>query len=348
MNSKLFVVLAIAILAVSWMQNSGRTSRDHEGVFPSFNGGDDSLAAYFDSEDTSGLLFLDTLKDATIQDIDSAIVDSRYEAFVNYLVQSQNQGMGASFFRSENDYMMKKLDVNSLAKQLKQEVPIEVIDSILTMVDDIAARKIILIDNLLKSSKYMFEPLNYGTNDSVDGKVIRPGIKYAWGSKDYSSKYNPRIRTANTSYSSVCNLSITGLDCSGFIYQLLKQNGVKIPPVNANTMRDTSLLKKLLVNVLKSDEFSVYDMPRSSPEQIENGDLLYFFTERPDSLVVATHIGIALKANETLKLFHCSGGKNRCDYNIGPNGGVRCPEIRNYINQSTAFGILRIKPNKMR
>lgn len=311
-------------------------------------------------------LSMDTLKDADIVSIKSDIAYNKYTQYLNELFAEKSLYLGlegrqpyyfvqppeivdskvAPFAKLAPKYPQQKnaylhqTDQQQLFVFLNEDFA-EQADSIVNTLDDKdASTKIILIDKLLKRALYMVDKSNFGKSDSINGAPIRTGIKYAWGGKRLDKKYNP------TNSKSICNVNITGLDCSGFIHQLFTQTGVALPAQNANTLRDTNTLKKFLVPYFGDTSkitFADYDYKTAPRELIQSGDIIYFFTrDSVTGVKNAYHIGIALKLNNSIKLFHSSGGKNRCEYNISADGGIRCQEIYDYLYGKKNYGVVRI------
>lgn len=292
------------------------------------------LNQLLDDEGPDEILFPDSLETSTIIDIKSAIAYTKYNLYRKAVPQQgpspEDARVGMVF---DEDLFV-----------FTNESYVDLADSLVNAIEDsLYARKILLIDRLLRRALFMYDTTNYGHNEIVDGKPIKSGIKYAWGAKTPSGLYNPFEQTAGSEKPSSCNYNITGLDCSGFIYQLFTQSKIKLPARKAEHLRRSDTLKKYLNPYFSfSDKFTVQDFPKLRVDKIEAGDLLYFYTTDSLNIKTAYHIGIALPSFNGLKFFHSSGGRNKCNDNISETGGIRCQTISGYLEGKKKYGVVRI------
>jgi hypothetical protein len=146
-------------------------------------------------------------------------------------------------------------------------------------------------------------------------------IAYSWGAKEYKVKSRPPGSGDNCSY------KINGLDCSGFIYQLFRANGIALPKeeCNAETERKPYFLKKYLAKYFGTSKFDVKDLGTLSVDEMQSGDIIYF----KDTSGIAYHIAI-LFVNDTgaISLYQSLGQPNRdpdseriCKLNIDEGHG---------------------------
>lgn len=169
-------------------------------------------------------------------------------------------------------------------------------------------------------------------------------IAYSWGSKEYVSRAVPPGEGDN------CTYKIYGLDCSGFIYQLLKLNGIHIPvkKAYAEQERKPDFLKQYLKEGFFGDiAFDVVDKGKLEFKDMQSGDIIYF----KNSAGRATHIAIIFVTDDgTISLYQSLGSPNRsktkfsnCDRNLDMNHGVYTRTLNASI-RSQNYGCVRVVP----
>ena len=304
----------------------------------------DTISSTLDAEGPE-LTELENSPIADTLDIKTDIALSRYKDYLSAIGELPKSQAGNAFgaMKQANQAMVIMLDptLNEEAIKLIEELP-----------DPLVSKLIILKDKLLKAAQYLNTDEQFGAGEIYEGKPVRKGIKYAWGSKQFNKKCNPKALTKDSDKPSECNQNITGLDCSGMIYQLFQLAGekdIQVPAGNAETLRQTRNMTGYLKNYFNnSPRFSVVEKRRLLSAEVESGDIIYFYTIDSAGAKVAFHIGIGLKTSEGLKFFHCSGGRNSCDKNLQPGRGITCVKVGKYLDPRENNGVIRmtISPEK--
>lgn len=173
------------------------------------------------------------------------------------------------------------------------------------------------------------------------GSPLQNRIAYSWGSKEYAVRANPPGVGDN------CTYKIYGLDCSGFIYQLLKLNGIMIPKdlAYADQERKPDFLKKHLKSFFGTVPFDVVDKKKLEFKDMHSGDIIYF----KNSQGIATHIAIVFVNDDgTKSLYQSLGSPNRsmtdmgfCNSNLNKQHGVIASTLNSSI-QSRNYGCVRV------
>jgi cell wall-associated NlpC family hydrolase len=189
-------------------------------------------------------------------------------------------------------------------------------------------RKVLDLFELLRQQASYLEHISYAEN--IDPNQQRIG--YSWGSKDFE------VRAKPPGDGDLCTYKIHGLDCSGFIYQLFKLNGIVMPKAQccAETERQPAFLKKYLKQFYFGNiPFQVKDMGHLRYAEMQTGDILYFI-----GLKGVYHIAIILANDQGQpSLYQCIGNPNRsaanmdwCTKNLSPDYGVVAKKLDTTIN----------------
>jgi hypothetical protein len=322
MRKPFFVFLVIILLVVSC--NNRPNNPPNRPIQQ------DAISKSLDESDSS-LTGLDSLNDEDENSVEFAIAYSKYRMFE---AASPTGAPQKPILGDERIFRFVSPEFKKYADSAIHALP-----------DSLLQKQIFLIDDLLNHAFFMWQMGKKIIPDSLVSQVVPGGIKYAWGSKEYLSKYNPLLKTKNSESPSSCDQEIFGLDCSGFIYQLFKQSHIVYPDGNADYQKRESTLKRCLIPYFgQSPRVTVKEMLHPPIDSIQSGDILWFYGTNG----VATHIGIALNILHKLKLFHCSGARDNCEYNISKDGGIRCVDIGSYIDQRVSgkgpvnYGVTRI------
>ncbi len=171
-------------------------------------------------------------------------------------------------------------------------------------------------------------------------------IGYSWGSKQYLAKVTP---PGEADY---CKYKIHGVDCSGFIFQLFFQSGLKMDSSIAcsGNEKNPQFLKRSLDPYFGGpNNYTVTDLKRIDTSKIISGDLLYF--KNTNGAVV--HIAIALREiSGQLSYYASLGGpvKGKSGINLGQctvnlNNGhgpiLKVLDIA-FLEDKRAYGVVRI------
>jgi len=187
-------------------------------------------------------------------------------------------------------------------------------------------------------NSYVRETINDGE------KPEQKGLYYSWGSKAWNSRQQqPQNKSCNEKY--------FGLDCSGFLFNVLASAGFIILPGNQATAYAYYKSLSKWNATLKNDydkklQFKQYKKDGLPQKEFLMGDIVFYF--RNDS---AKHVGIVIKKDGNLFIAQSNGSSTDCiEDNIRatlPNGN---PKGNNNINRgprivplNTTFGYRDIR-----
>ncbi|WP_308991615.1 NlpC/P60 family protein [Mariniflexile litorale] len=162
------------------------------------------------------------------------------------------------------------------------------------------------------------------------------GLAYVWGSKNPSRKTKPTLYNGKPN---VCTEELYGIDCSGFIYQILVKSGLKLPLkpeyyANAAWFSNTSNWIIPLKEYFDCENcFEIYNIKHAS---IESGDIIYFKVGKK-----VYHIGICFRYKDELLLFE-SGGNPRDDCVSNIKNGPRLIRLTKKFLENKTYEVLRI------
>lgn len=193
---------------------------------------------------------------------------------------------------------------------------------------------------LMQAKANYLQHLNF--SDNLTPSQTR--IAYSWGSKEYEGRAKPPGDGDH------CTYKVHGLDCSGFIYQLLAQNGISIPgdDAYADEERKPEFLKKYLKKYFFKDlPFDVVDKKKLHVKDMQLGDIVYFMHDNG----VAYHIAIVLVNDQgVVSLYQCLGSPNRsktnqgvCMTNLNSDHGVVAKVLNSSI-ESRNYACIRVVP----
>jgi hypothetical protein len=176
------------------------------------------------------------------------------------------------------------------------------------------------------------------------GEPTQSRIAYSWGSKEYIERTKP------PGVGDCCTYAIHGLDCSGFIYQLLKLNNILIPSevAYADQERRPEFLKKYLKKYFfGAIPFDVVDVKKIKVKDMQSGDIIYF----KDHKGLAFHIGIILVNDSGETAFYQSlGSPNRkkddfkkCQSNLDNRHGILSSKLDASI-EDRDYACIRVIP----
>lgn len=282
-------------------------------------------------DDPDSLNFLDSLKAVDPRDAAAAITYAKFGAYRSAVPLAPSKV--PPYAAVMDPELMPFVESEKTADAMINSIP-----------DPLLVKKIFLVDGLLKTANAFSDRSEYGLQDSLYGKPIRRGIKYAWGSKDFTVKYNPLKGTLHTLKPSSCDQNITGLDCSGFVYQLFITNKINVRAANADEFRTEAFLTKYLKPYFNnSPRFSIKEYVDPEISSIQPGDIVYLYSGLPGTKsFLAYHIGIAVPDGHDIQFFCSSGDRNSCDYNVSDQGGVKSVRITDYLIKHHHFGVTRL------
>ncbi len=151
----------------------------------------------------------------------------------------------------------------------------------------------------------------------VLGQPAQYGLAYSFGSKQYKERKRPTEGD--------CIDEVYGLDCSGFIYQLFYQSGVKrgLWTTAESQRRPDTLTKYLQMWFPELTNLKVEDKGKIASSEVETGDIIYWLKSNGR----ARHIGIVLNKSSGEKFVAQSNGtrysSSNCAANYGPTRGPR-------------------------
>ena len=148
---------------------------------------------------------------------------------------------------------------------------------------------------LADDSKHQFAK---GANDS---EPKQDGLAYNYGSKDESSRQKM--------YGFPCVQKVYGLDCSGFMNLLFENAGFSgMETLNAAQQSTANTLNNALGDV--TDLLKAVNKGKLPLAQITNGDIIYWDKLKGNA---GSHIGIALKEDNVIRVYQSNGSKNECE-----------------------------------
>lgn len=183
---------------------------------------------------------------------------------------------------------------------------------------------------LLKHALYMTNPSNYsyyGDN----------GLAYVWGGKNHAKKTTPaKVKRRGVRYDNRCQEGLYGVDCSGFVYQLFLQSGLKITHhnytkpqdfANAQYLSQPKNWEEALELYAQLDPLKAIRINEPKLEDIESGDILFFY----NSEMTSKHIGVCLRLNNGDLIFFDSSGYSNGKCSTSQRRGPRRLELTNKI-----------------
>jgi len=192
-----------------------------------------------------------------------------------------------------------------------------------------------LIGQLLKRAIFLTERDNFVYPNEGTNKPTQYGLAYVWGGKE--------IRFRNkVSDGSNCSDILYGLDCSGYIYQIFKHNGLNLQEGSANDQRKTTVLEKAIKSKFPNVKLNVEDLGQIPLDECESGDVICWLNENRTR---AYHIGMLADTGDGLFLVHSRGGPDKCDLNKTEEGGPIKKKLGiNYklTTMGKYYGIVRI------
>ena len=181
------------------------------------------------------------------------------------------------------------------------------------------AHKLCDITKLYPKGRYFTEPEQHG-------------LAYSFGQRDYSTRALPP--------SGECQkYSLYGLDCSGLLYNVLKESGYHPRlPITAEMIRQVSFWTSLLQTDPDLAKVKVKDLGPIPLNQFQPGDIVYW---KKEAAKPATHIGVVLIDKTGRKAIFQSNGTDlaarNCIANFAPNRG--CHQIPiDAVNWKNGFG----------
>lgn len=181
------------------------------------------------------------------------------------------------------------------------------------------------------------------------------GLAYIYGGKDYTKL----AHAADENGKKGCQEMLYGLDCSGLTAFLALQGGVNVnrsPKLYPGTSAATQSLKTTWENALKDaggdyakitvQQFTSDELQLNTND-IKAGDIIYFHQTDDNGHAGITHIGMALKSKDGLRLYNAHGRQSEeCSTNYGKNRGVRAVGINNFSLDAWKFddyGVIRLE-----
>lgn len=180
-----------------------------------------------------------------------------------------------------------------------------------------------LIGNLTKAALFFTNRDNFNPKDEGANKPAQHGLAYSWGQRNY------QIRQVPPGQGNKCPAAVFGLDCSGLLYNLFDQSGIKISSGNADSQRNVkdleAAIKKAYPNLTK---IKVEDLGKIAEASMETGDMIYWIEGS-----TAHHIGMVLNDDKGKKSIAQSNGSETddCASNYSLKRGPRFSAIAKAI-----------------
>ncbi len=173
----------------------------------------------------------------------------------------------------------------------------------------------------------------------VIGQPAQNGLAYSFGSKQYKERKRPS--------EGECTAEVYGLDCSGLIYQLFYQSGVKrgLWTTAEAQRRPDTLMKYIQIAFPDLENLKIENLGKIALTEVQSGDIIYFLGTDG----IAKHIGMILKNSSGNLYVAQSNGTGKisgdCSKNYGPSRGPRFFGLNASIqpgNFGDNYGIVRI------
>lgn len=177
------------------------------------------------------------------------------------------------------------------------------------------------------------------------------GLAYSWGQRNYLTRAFPPASDAH------CTMySVYGLDCSGFVYNVLKESNYD-PGLPIDVDRIVKKDMSFWISLFKKDadlaQVKVKDLGTISSSQLQPGDFVYWFDTkklRKQSIKDPSHIGVVLVDKSGQKAIFQSNGRNVSDVEVCKSNfestGRGCRQIPiNQVattNYGTYAGVIRL------
>jgi hypothetical protein len=143
------------------------------------------------------------------------------------------------------------------------------------------------------------------------------GLGYSYGQRNYLQRLPPPVNNCCQMY------KIHGLDCSGLMYNILKESGYDpAETITAERIRQVRFWEQLFSDDVDLSKVTIKDL---GPEKnLQEGDIIYWYEKKNSTK--ASHIGIVLKTRGgKLGIFQSNGGPpcQECETKFGPDRGCR-------------------------
>ena len=182
----------------------------------------------------------------------------------------------------------------------------------------------------------------YAFTDGKPNSLDTPNqntIAYSWGSKQFIKRDHPEKDACSKYF-------IHGLDCSGFIYQILLQSGVKFTDIDWNVPRFTVTkpFAGYLQPLFSTGTVAVTDLGQEMT--FNTGDIVYFM----NGSGTPSHIGIVLVSDKNVVSFFETHNGTKCKTAVCCSTNISSgPTIRTLTaginHDGRKWGVLRITVN---
>ncbi len=193
---------------------------------------------------------------------------------------------------------------------------------------------------MTKVALFLTNRNNFKFDKEGDNKPAQNGLAYSFGSRIYHLRQLPPAGQ--------CTDEVFGLDCSGFVYQVLLKAGIYLDlPTYADLQRQPKTIEDAIkAGYPEMTKIKVEDLGKLSSSKFECGDIIYW----KNSNGVAYHIGIVLKdASGNLAIAQSNGvSSGSCENNYGLSRGPRFSNINKAILPASEngfgdnYGIVRV------
>ncbi len=162
------------------------------------------------------------------------------------------------------------------------------------------------------------------------------GLAYSYGQRNYRERLTP-------AKSGCCQMyKIHGLDCSGLLYNILKESGMDPGlPIWADKIRQVTFWEELFSRDADLSKVRIEDLGATST--LQEGDIIYWYGKQTDAAV--SHIGVVLKTKDgELGIFQSNGGSPcaACETKFDPNKGCRQVPLTSTAWFGEKWGALRL------
>lgn len=192
-------------------------------------------------------------------------------------------------------------------------------------------KKNLIIARMQAMAFYLTDRTKHTYPNEGSNKPAQIGLAYSFGSRDYKIRQIPPLGSCR-------EVQLYGLDCSGFMYNLVISAGLQFSSSNAETQRKVGTWENAFKANPEYTKLKMQDFGQLSISELESGDIIYW-TEGG----VAKHIGVVLNTGSGLAVFQSNGAASEtCEKNYTIKRGPNQIKLQNLSWFGSTYGIVRI------
>jgi hypothetical protein len=192
-------------------------------------------------------------------------------------------------------------------------------------------KKNLLIARMQAVAIYLTDRSKHQFIHGSESQPAQDGLAYSFGSKDY--------KTRQKAPSGSCSdAELYGLDCSGFIYQVVSSAGLQFSAKTADLQRKVTSWESAFDTDDEFKDLKMLDLGQLNASGLECGDIIYWKENG-----IAKHIGIVLRTADGLAVFQSNGaGSGTCEDNYSIKRGPNQLNLSNLDWFDSQYGIVRL------